>query len=395
MLCQQPPRFLLLLLSIWLIPTAIAQDQKQDRKQEIVLGTTTAISGPAKFLGKSMVRGIQAHLAEINSTGGVHGKSLRLVVLDDSYHPPSAEKNMLRLINEHNVLSVVGNVGTPTAVKTIPLAMQHNTLLFGTFSGAGILRKSPPDRYVINYRASYEEEMAHTVRAILDHGITADEIAFFTQEDAYGDSGYQSAIKSLTKLGFKHGDKLSHGRYTRNTLHVEQGLLRILEGPVKPRAIIIVGTYAPAARFIKLARDVFPNVRFFNLSFISSEALATALHGIDAHVYVSQVVPPLDSTLPGVDDYRHAMQQYYPDSPLDAVSLEGYWVSRILVEGIRKAGKTVNRETLVDALESMEGLDIGSDETIRFDNQEHQASHRVWLSKFQKDRFVSASWDKL
>jgi len=389
MTCLQSPRFFLLLLIICFIQPVTAQEQ------EIVLGTTTAISGPAKFLGKSMVRGMQAHLVEVNSAGGIHGKSLRLIVLDDSYHPPSAEKNMLRLISEHNVLSVIGNVGTPTAVKTIPLAMQHGTLLFGAFSGANILRKSPPDRYVINYRASYEEEMAHTVRAIFDHGITADEIAFFTQQDAYGDSGYQSAIKALAELGFKHSDKLSHGRYTRNTLNVEQGLLHILEGAVKPRAIIIVGAYAPAAKFIKLARDVFPNVLFFNLSFIGAEALAAALHGVDANVYVSQVVPPLDSKLPGVDDYRNAMELYQPGAPLDTVSLEGYWVSRILVEGIKKAGDAVTRETLVDALESIEGLDIGSDETIRFDKNEHQASHRVWLSKFQKDRFVSASWDEL
>ena len=124
-------------------------------RDEIVLGTSTALTGPAADLGINMRAGILAAIDECNRAGGIHGRTLRLISLDDAYEPSKTAPNMRKLIEEEKVLAVVGNVGTPTAIAAVPIAVATKTPFYGAFTGAGMLRKTSPDRYVINYRASY------------------------------------------------------------------------------------------------------------------------------------------------------------------------------------------------------------------------------------------------
>jgi len=130
----------------------------------IHLGTTTVFNGPNEELGRNMVVGMRACFRELNSQGGIHGRKIELTVLDDRYDPDRALENMEDLFENRNTFEVIGNVGPPTARLTAPYASQNHLLFFAPFSGASLLREEPPDRYVFNYRASYEEETAALVR---------------------------------------------------------------------------------------------------------------------------------------------------------------------------------------------------------------------------------------
>lgn len=356
-------------------PFASARD---DADGDIALGMSTALSGPLKQLGLGMRRGVQAALQEINEAGGVNGRKLRLVALDDAYDPQTAEANMHRLMREHQILAVVGNVGTPTAERTTPLANHYKVPLFGALTGAQLLRKTPPDRYVINYRAGYSEEMEAVVGEILANGIAPDRIAFFTQEDGYGRAGYEAAVTALQARGYKDARDLPNVRYGRNTLNVEEAVIRLLEEQTSPQTIIMVGASAPSAKFIRLAHRVFPNTSFFNMSFSGADALARELADVPAPVYVTQVVPPPSAALPGVEAYRKAMARFAPEAPLDFASLEGYLATKVLAEGIRRAGSHLSRESLVDTLESVSGLDVGIGSPVRYSRDDHQGQHKVW-----------------
>jgi len=362
---------------------------------EIKVGMSTALSGPARALGQGMKAGVEAYFSEINAQGGVHGRPLKLIATDDGYEPSKAAPNMRKLIGEHKVISVVGNVGTPTAIVTVPIANEQKTLLFGAFTGAGILRKTPPDRYVINYRASYAEETAAMIKGLLSAGIKPEEIAFFTQNDGYGDAGYNGAISALKSTGFSDTEKLAHGRYTRNTLNVEEALSVILDAKVEPKAVIMVGAYAPCAAFIKLAREDFPDTLFLNVSFVGSVALAKALGKAGEGVIVTQVVPDFKSSLPGVVAYRQAMKRFAPNMAPGFVSLEGYIVARIFVEGLKKTKPELTRESLIDGLLSISKLDVGIGETLHYSAREHQASHKVWPTRIRAGKYVPLNWTSL
>src|SRR5207248_3035887 len=85
---------------------------------------------------------------------------LPLIAVDDGYEPSRTVEAMKQLVEKDHVAGVIGNVGTPTAAVAAPYAVDHKVLFFGPFTGAPLLRKDPPDRYVFNYRASYAEETA-------------------------------------------------------------------------------------------------------------------------------------------------------------------------------------------------------------------------------------------
>jgi ABC-type branched-subunit amino acid transport system substrate-binding protein len=356
---------------------------------------STALSGPAQALGQGMQAGVEAYFNKVNAAGGVHGNSLKLIAIDDGYEPSKAAPNMRKLIDELQVISVVGNVGTPTAIVTVPIANEKKTLLFGAFTGAGVLRKTPPDRYVINYRASYAEETAAMIDGLLSAGIKPEEIAFFTQNDGYGDAGYKGAISALKSKGFAGTHKLAHGRYTRNTLNVEEALSVILDAKVEPRAVIMVGAYAPNASFIKIAREDFPDTLFLNVSFVGSVALARELGDAGEGIIVTQVVPDFNSDLPGVVEYRQAMKTYAPDKVPGFVSLEGYIVAKIFVEGLKKSGPEQTRESIIDGLQSLGNLDVGIGETLKYSASEHQGSHKVWPTIIRGGKYVPYDWAEL
>lgn len=363
---------------------------------EIPLGMSTALTGPAAKLGLNMRDGVAAAIAEANRDGGIQGKTLRLIALDDGYEPSRTAPNMQSLIDEHRVLAVVGNVGTPTAVASVPIAVRKKTLLFGAYTGAGVLRRTPPDRYVINYRASYAEETAAMVDGLItEGGFDVTEIAFFTQRDAYGDAGYSGGLEALKRHGLANDLAIAHGRYERNTDAVENGLADILGAPKSPRAIIMVGAYTPCAAFIKLAREIGLDAIFVNVSFVGSAPLAEALGDQGDGVIVTQVVPHLNSDLPIVTAYTKALAALDSAPSPTFGSLEGYIVGHLLIEALGEVEGAINREAIVDALESMGEFDLGLGVELFLSAEKHQACHQVWPTVIRDGKVIPFSWGDL
>jgi branched-chain amino acid transport system substrate-binding protein len=117
---------------------------------EIRFGISAPFTGPAKELGQNMKLGIETAFKVANANGGVYGRQLRLVAADDGYEPARTAATMKQLYERDQVFGLVGNVGTPTAVVALPYALDRKMLFFGAFTGAGLLRNDPPDRYVFN-----------------------------------------------------------------------------------------------------------------------------------------------------------------------------------------------------------------------------------------------------
>jgi ABC-type branched-subunit amino acid transport system substrate-binding protein len=380
---------LLLIRAALLAPAlAFAALEPARASDDIAVGMSAALSGPSAALGRGMRTGIESYFALVNAGGGVDGRRLRLVTLDDSYQADPVKDNMLRLIDKERVMAVVGSVGTAGAAVALPIANERKVLFFGALTGAGLLRKSPPDRYVINLRASYADETDMMVRWLLKRGIKPQQIAFFTQKDAYGESGFAGAARALDELGFHDAGALAHGTYERGTLDVEDGVLAMLQAKTKPTAVIMVGAYGACARFIQLARRLLPGTLFLNVSFVGSNALNNALGPEGEGVIVTQVVPPYDSELPGVAEYRRALAKYGHGASPDFISLEGYLDAKAFVEALRRAGRTPTRESIVDAFERGGKIDLGIGSPLTYSRTDHLGSHRVWLTVIHNHKFV-------
>ena len=350
---------------------------------EIRFGISAPFTGSAKELGNQMKLGVQTAFNLINDAGGIHGRQLKLVTADDGYEPTRTAETMKQLYEKEQVFGFAGNVGTPTAVVGLPYALERKMLFFGAFTGAGLLRRDPPDRYVFNYRASYAEETDAVVRYLVKvRGLRPDQIAVFAQQDAYGDSGFAGVAKAMRAL--RGGDEGAILRldYKRNTVDVDDAVARLRAHKIPIKAIVMVPTYRAAAKFIEKTRDLYPTMIYTNVSFVGSTALADELMLLGPRyangVIVTQVVPAVDSYASTVLKYKTALAKYFPGVPPDYVSLEGYVAGSVLLEGLKRVGPQLDTEKLVEALETVRDFDMGLGALISFGPTEHQGSHKVW-----------------
>jgi ABC-type branched-subunit amino acid transport system substrate-binding protein len=362
---------------------------------EIRFGISAPFSGPAKELGQNMKLGIEAAFNAANANGGVFGRQLRLIAADDGYEPARTAGTMKQLYEKDQVFGLVGNVGTPTAVVALPYALDRKMLFFGAFTGAGLLRNDPPDRYVFNYRASYAEETAAVVSYLVKvKRLLPEQIAVFAQQDAYGDAGFSGVEKAIRSLRTTNESSIVRLGYQRNTVDVDDAVAQLQQiqqqkARLPIKAVIMVPAYRAAAKFIEKTRDLYPDMIYTSVSFVGSTALANELMLLGKKyatgVIVTQVVPALEGHSSLVLDYKSALAKYFPGEAPDYVSLEGYVDATVLIVALQQNGAQLDGEKLVASFENLRDLDIGLGAPVAFSRSEHQGVHKVWGTQLDAD----------
>lgn len=347
--------------------------------ETIELGMSTALSGPNQLLGHAMHQGMMAFFDETNRHGGIQGRKINLTVLDDGYEPDNVLTNTLQLIDQQKVIAIVGNAGTPTATISAPLANSRGVVFYGAFTGADLLRKTPPDPYIFNFRASYRQEMEVIIRDIINRGISPQRIALFLQDDSLGQTGFDITKAALEKFGFRQSNQLLVTRYPRNTLAIQNAIEALVQAKPEPEAIIIVGAYQPIAQFIRFAHRIFPNTRFYNLSFAGASLLSDALGGIHGRIYMTQVVPP-STTVPATNTDK-----------ANFIWREGYFAAQVLVKALQKIEGEITSDRLRTALNSLGAFYLEGFGMLSYDATDHQASDLIWLTHLDS----SLSWQEV
>ena len=346
--------------------------------QRILFGQSAAFSGPAQELGRDMGRGIEAAFHEVNEAGGVHGRRLDLLSLDDAYEPEAAIANTLRLIEQESIFALIGAVGTPTSRSAVPVAEARGVPYIAPFTGAAFLRDAKWET-VINLRASYNQETEEMV-ARLTEDLGIERIGIMYQDDSYGRAGYRGVMSALER---REMEPAAIGLYTRNTLAVKTALLDLSQG--SPEAVILVGAYQPVAELIEWARHTGLDSVFMTISFVGSNALAIELGPDCAGVFVTQVVPfPMDDSIPIVASYLNALSAYAPDAVPGFISLEGYLAGRLAIAGLQICGREVDRTCFLDSLHSRNITDLDGFE-LRYGDGDNQGSDAVFLTVIGSD----------
>ena len=346
--------------------------------ERVLFGQSAAFTGPAAELGTNMRLGINAAFHEANQAGGVHGRSLELISLDDSYEPEQAVTNTLQLIEDEQVFMLIGAVGTPTSRSATPVSVAAGVPYLAPFTGAEFLRTLGPQN-VINVRASYNQETEEMV-ARLTEDLHITRIAVMYQDDSFGRAGYVGAVNALRSRGMS---PVGIGLYTRNTTAVKTAVLDIQRS--LPEAVIIVGAYEPVATFIRWSRHIGMDVQFINISFVGSNALARELGPEGAGVFVTQVVPfPNDLSQPIVRSYRSALSSHAPRELPGFVSLEGYLAGRLAIAGLEGCGRDLSRQCFLDSLTSADTIDLDGF-TLGYGEDDNQGSDTVFLTVLGSD----------
>ena len=350
-------------------------------EDHVLFGQSAAFSGPAEELGKNMRLGIEAAFAEANRNGGVAGRRLELVSLDDAYEPEAAVTNTQQLISEEGVFALIGAVGTPTSRSATPVAAAAGTPYIAPFTGAAFLR-DPQWRNIVNLRASYNQETEEIVaRLIADRGV--ERIAVMFQDDSFGRAGYRGVLQALDRRDM---EPVAIGLYPRNTTAVRTAFLDLRQGD--PEAVVLVGAYKPVASLIAWARYLGEDWTFVTISFVGSNALAEELGPVGDGVFVTQVVPfPTDDSLPVVSSYLSALSAHEPGAVPGFVSLEGYLAGRLAVVGLERCGRDLTRTCFLSEILQGDPVDIDGFE-LSFGTGDNQGSDTVFPTVIRDGRYV-------
>lgn len=380
---------------------------------EIRIGMSAAFRGTAAGLGTELYRGAQAYYSEINARGGLFGRPITVVALDDSYNPEPCIRNTIQLLDRERVFFLSNYVGTPTLTRALPVIKQYadqQVVLVGNFTGAQPQREAPYVDQVFNVRASYRQEMMALVERFWQAG--ARRFGVYYQIDAYGRSGTDGVARGLAARGAKIAAEATYVRGAKFEEDMGAAVRALREAGCD--VVLCTGAYQGCGAFVRSARDAGWTVPISNVSFVGSDAMLALLvkHGrakgrdYTRALVNSQVVPSYDDVgLPGVVEYRTLMEKHNPQVPEairdtaytpqkhSFISLEGYVNARVILEALRRAGANGGRQSFRQALESLRGLDLGIGAPLTFTAERHQGLDSVYFTRIEGDRWVPvADW---
>lgn len=343
------------ILSGWGLCLALFVGSGQVAAQQgnvIKIGQSTQLSGPLASLGTEFRDGALAYFSLVNSKGGVHGRRIELITLDDAYVVEKTVENTRRLLGEENVLALFGISGTANYAAVMPLIDERGVPSIAPFNGSDDLRaaKSPHTFWL---RASYGDETEKIIDQLTTLGVTR--IAVFYQNDAFGKAGLNGVEAAMKKR------KLTvHalGVYDKTKNDVSDAVKAIHAS--NAQAVVMISTYKPTAAFVKQMRLAGNVPQFFALSVVGYKALQTELGPEAAGVAIAQVMPyPWSGATPLVREFELVPKEMMPKAGITYTTFEGFIAAKVLVEGLRRAGAQLSREKLLTALESMRLYDAG------------------------------------
>ncbi len=343
---------------------------------KIILGQSCPLTGAAAQLGIQFNAGANVFFDLLNARGGIGGRQIEILAVDDGYEPARCADNTAKLI-EQDVFALFGYIGTPTSLAALPLATKANLPFIAPFTGAMSLRE-PFNKLAFHLRASYDDETASIVSQLNTLGLK--NIALFYQNDAYGKAGLDGTTKALAKFNNK---PVALATVERNSVDVSNAIKTLL--PAKPDAIIQVSAYKSCAAMIRESRKNGYGGQFFNVSFVGTKALSDELGKEAAGIVVTQVVPsPFNTATAITREFQSAVAAHGKNVSINYSSFEGYLAAKMFADGVARSSGRATRESLISGLEAIGRADYGGFQ-LSLSNRDHIASSFVEKSMLTGD----------
>ncbi len=344
-------------------------------KTTILIGQSSPFSGSNKELGDDIREGLQAYFKQVNESGGVHGRTIELISLDDANDAKRSGENARILIEQRGVLALIGYASATLSLPALPYVEKGKVAFVGPFTGADPMRSFR--RNVYNIRASYADELEKIVDFYTTTGMKKFSIIHY--DDAVGKENLAAVEAALTRRGLKPA---SIGSLKRNQTDLGAAVSDVVKAA--PDVVIATTLYKTTSDFIKGAKKAGSAAQFASTSFVGASALATELGEQGTGVVVAQVVPPYSRTsVAVVREYQAAIEKSLGKKDFSFTSLESYIGAKVLVEAIRRAGANPTREGLMKALDSMQGFNVGG-YVVDFSPTNHNGSKFVELTAISK-----------
>lgn len=365
-------------LSLLLLTCAPAEDSTTAAPDpgitdtEIVIGSWGPLSGPAALWG-SVVRGTETYFDLVNEEGGIHGRRIRFVYRDDGYEPPRTVAAVREMVQREQVFAFSVGVGTAPGMAVREFITSNKIPWVAPASGSSHWAW-PQNRYLFSTYPLYADEAS----VIVDHAVSlgVKRLAVVYQNDDYGKGGLVGAEMAAEKRGAQIVAALpTEIMDTDLSSHIvrlrQAGADGVLLWVLPRQAAILLGA----------AANLNFKPRWFASTTLSDMAMMHKVtSGLWEGVTFATLGNPWDRTDATIQRYREAFEKKHPDIRWGAFPAAGFLFAEPMVEALRRAGRELTREKLVEALESLDGFQ-GTGPAITFGPGRRQGARSVMLMR--------------
>jgi branched-chain amino acid transport system substrate-binding protein len=343
-----------------LVSTSAAWAQtKKPAGEPIVIGQTAALEGVLAPANIEYNRGVLAHFKEVNAAGGVFGRPLKFVSVNDNYDVEQAKSNLKRLLDQDKAFALMGIGGTPVNAALNPLIADAKVPHIGPVTGADNLR-TPVNPYVFNVRASYGNELGRLVDQLSTIG--QKKVAVIYSDNAFG----KAMLGAFSQMASAKGLQVVPALVGDGDGEVEKATKLIADAQVQAFVSLYASSSKNGIEMVKSLRRATPSTPGYTMSLLGSAGVIALIGDSATNLTVSQVVPfPFSARSVLVQRYHAAMRKS-GDPKFSHGSLEGYVAASVLTTGLKAAGSPPSRERFVAALEAKR-IDLGGFE-LNFTN---------------------------
>ncbi|MBC7481114.1 MAG: ABC transporter substrate-binding protein [Rhizobacter sp.] len=316
----------------------------------IVVGRSLALSGPLQSYGEAKRDGGDAYIQKVNAAGGVGGRPIELVTLDDAYAPARTVENLKKIAVEREPTAFLGLFGVPTIAAALPVLVQLKIPAVGLTSGTDALR-TPLNRYAFPVRASYADEARKLVNHVKTVNIS--KISVIYSENPFGQSVKDSLLAALKEAGLSANAFMVDPAAKDAAVAVRQAVAG------EPQAVFLTMlSQAAVPVLIELTKASFHGAQY-TFSPVDTSTVTKQLGEKARGLAITQVVPiPSGMRIKVVAEYLQALKALGRGTP-SFYGLEAFIEAKVLVEGLKRAGPKPTPVSLVKGLETMHDFDLG------------------------------------
>lgn len=336
---------------------------------QITVGQTVALTGSVGEHGRALAAGAQAYLERVNRAGGIGGRKIVLVTMDDAGDAKRAADNARTLIEQQRVIALFSGAEGGPCVAATGVASAARVPVVACAGGSPELR-DPFNAFSFPVRAPHLEEFDRLLEYAAVFG--RKRVAFVHSDSDTG----RKHLENVKRLAAKHGVELVLALPLPSGNAFEAPKIAQQLAAARAEAVLNHGGYGQYAAIIRAAREQGNDAQFLAVN-SGAQQMVRLLEGRAPGLIFAQVVPfPWFDATPLVREYREALRAHAPKESPSFSSLEGYVNAKVLVEGLRRAGAKPTRESLAAALEGMRGFDLGG-MTVTYGPDRHEGSRFV------------------
>jgi len=329
-------------LILLIIPFSWASAEEGVTDNEILIGTIQALTGDMAFIGNQNTNGTKIMIGEINKKGGILGRKIRQIVMDDGYVTPRHIANVRRMITEDKVFCFVFNLGTHTVAASLPLLNQYKVPLFSAASNSKLFDNEP---FVFTEGASYRQMTIQAIKFMTEKR-NHKKVAVFYWDNPLGQEHFDAAKEYFKAVG---GELAAEEKFKVEDYDMSSQAARLKNSGAT--CVIIAASPGGGTKILRAMHNIGYHPEAVGVLMLSSPGFINVA-GKDADG-LFLMLPFLEMTNPSLAPWGNLAKQYYPDKPFDSNMVAGMGSVYVFAEACRRAGQDLTREKFIKAVESI------------------------------------------